>query len=190
MLPERVFVPVPVTVKPLPGAVPLTIAPVMLMFAVPPRVTVPEFVFVDRLKPLISRVFPAPLAVIVNPFWVAAPIVNFVPVPNKFTVLEPVKVTVPVPRSRLFVAVLFDDPKVSAVVLFQVIALLPAFTTAEPLVLSIVAPPVRVKSPVPRALLLLMFKAPAVSVTPPDAAELLPLKVNVPFVAFIVVSPV
>ena len=57
--------------------------------------------------------------------------------------------------------------------------------------LLIVAPvPARLRAPDPSALLLLMFKVPAVSVTPPDAAELFPLKVNVPAAAFIVVRPV
>ena len=123
LVPERVFVPVPVMVKLLPGVVPLTIAPVTLMFAVPARDTVTGFALVERLKPFISRVFPAPLAVIDVPAVpITSAIVNLVPVPNKFTVLEPVKVTVPVPRLRLFVAVFVADPKVSAVVPFQVIA--------------------------------------------------------------------
>ena len=41
----------------------------------------------------------------------------------------------------------------------------------------------------PVALALLRFKVPVVKVTPPAAPELFPLKVNVPFVAFIVVRP-
>ena len=54
----------------------------------------------------------------------------------------------------------------------------------------IVAPvPARLRAPDPKALLLLMFNVPAVSVTPPVAPELSPLKVNVPPVAFIVVRP-
>jgi hypothetical protein len=164
-LPEKVLVPELVTVKPLPATVPETIAPATLRFAVPARVTVTGVALVERLKPLISRVFPVPLAVNDNPtVLITSPIVNLVPVPNKFTALVPDKVTVPFPRLRLFAAVFVADPKFSAVVLLHVKALFAAFTTAEPLVLSIVAPPVRVKTPVPRALLLLMFKVPAVRV--------------------------
>ena len=96
-------------------------------------------------------------------------------------------VTFPIPRFKLFVAVLPAVPKVNPEL--QVTSLLPAFTTAAPLVLLIV-PAVRVRAPDPRALALFTFKVPAVSVTPPDAAELFPLKVKVPFVAFIVVRPV
>ena len=59
---------------------------------------------------------------------------------------------------------------------------------AAPLVLLIV-PAVSVTGPIPSALALLMFKVPAVRVTPPPAAELFPLKVNVPPGAFIVVRP-
>jgi hypothetical protein len=121
LVPERVFVPVPVTVKPLPGVVPLTIAPVTLMFAVPARDTVVAVALVERLKPFISRVFPAPLAVIVTPeVPITSAIVNVVPFPNKFTPLEPDKVTVPVPRLRLFTAVFVADPKFSAEVPFHV----------------------------------------------------------------------
>ena len=61
------------------------------------------------------------------------------------------------------------------------------------MLLIVVALPLspKVKSPVPRALALLMFKVPPLRVTPPDADELFPLKVKVPpFVLFIVVSPV
>ena len=53
----------------------------------------------------------------------------------------------------------------------------------EPVVAPIVS------KPVPRALALLRFKVPVVKVTPPAAPELFPLKVNVPFVAFIRVTP-
>ena len=49
--------------------------------------------------------------------------------------------------------------------------------------------PARVRAPDPSALLLLIFKVPAVRVTPPVAPELSPLKVNVPPAAFIVVRP-
>ena len=62
--------------------------------------------------------------------------------------------------------------------------------TADPLVLLIVLPVVRVRVPEPSALALFTFKVPAVRVTPPDANELFPLKVKVPAAAFIVVSPV
>ena len=104
-----------VTVKPLPLAVPETIAPVMLRFAVPSRVTVTGVALVERLKPLISRVFPAPLAVNDDPpVLITSPIVNLVPVPDKFTALVPDKVTVPLPRLRLFSAVFVADPKFSA----------------------------------------------------------------------------
>ena len=60
------------------------------------------------------------------------------------------------------------------------------------MLLIVVALPLspKLKSPVPRALALLMFKVPPVRVTPPDADELFPLKVKIPFVLFIVVSPV
>jgi hypothetical protein len=110
-----------------------------------------------------------------------APIVNLVPFPAKAIVLEELAVTTPVPRLRLFAAEFVDDPKASPSVHVQ--AWFPAFTTAEPLVLLIVAPvPARERAPDPSALLLLMFKVPAVRVTPPDAAELFPLKVNVPAV--------
>ena len=53
----------------------------------------------------------------------------------------------------------------------------------------ILVPVAKLMGPVPRALLLLMFKVPAVRVTPPAAPELFPLKVNVPPAAFIVVRP-
>ena len=49
--------------------------------------------------------------------------------------------------------------------------------------------PAKLIAPDPSALLLLMFKVPAVRVTPPAAPELFPLKVNVPPAAFIVVRP-
>ena len=56
-----------VTITPLPGVVPLTIAPVTPMFAVPAKVTVTGVTLAERVIPPISRVFPAPLAVIVLP---------------------------------------------------------------------------------------------------------------------------
>ena len=109
------------TVKPLPAVVPLKIAPVMLRFAVPARVTVTGVALVERLKSLISRVFPVPLAVNDDPpVLITSPIVNLVPAPNKFTALVPDKVTVPVPRLRLFTAVFVADPKFSAEVPFHV----------------------------------------------------------------------
>ena len=113
-------VPVAATVKPLPETVPLIIAPVTTMFAVPSKLIVIGVAPVERFKLFISRVFPVPLAVILDPeALTTSAIVNWVPVPNKFTVLEPDKVTVPVPRLRLFAAVFVDDPKVVAVVLFH-----------------------------------------------------------------------
>ena len=117
MSPERVVVPVAVTVKPFPGVVPLTIAPVTPMFAVPAKVTVTGVALAERVNPPISKVFPAPLAVIVLPLAVlvifTAPIVNLVPDPAKAIVREELAVTTPVPRFRLFAAVFVDDPKAS-----------------------------------------------------------------------------
>ena len=191
LLPERVVVPVAVTVKPLPRVVPLTIAPLTPMFAVPAKVTVTGVALAERVSPPISKVFPAPLAVIVLPVeelvMFTAPIVNLVPVPAKVTPLLVLAVTVPAPRLRLLEEVLPAVPKVKSPP--QVTVLFAALAMAPPLVLLIV-PDVRVTAPEPRALLLLMFNVPAVRVTPPDAAELFPLKVKVPPAAFIVVSPV
>ena len=45
------------------------------------------------------------------------------------------------------------------------------------------------RAPDPKALLLLMFKVPAVRVTPPAAPELFPLRVNIPVAEFMVVKP-
>jgi hypothetical protein len=87
------------------------------MFAVPARVTVTGVKLAERVNPPISKVFPAPLAVIVLPLEVlvmfTAPIVNLVPDPAKAIVLVEVAVTTPVPRLRLFAAVFVDDPKAS-----------------------------------------------------------------------------
>ena len=117
LLPERVVVPVAVTVKPLPGVVPLTIAPVTPKFAVPAKVTVVAVGLAERVNPPISKVFPNPLAVIVLQVDVlvifTAPIVNLVPDPAKAIVLWVLAVTTPVPRLRLFAEVFVDDPKAS-----------------------------------------------------------------------------
>lgn len=162
------------------------------MFAVPAKFAVTAVVvFPERVNPPISKVFPAPLAVIVLPevvvlFIFREPIVNLVPVPAKVTPLLVVVVTVPFPRLRLLEEVLPAVPKVKSPP--QVTRLFPAFTRAVPLVLLIV-PAVSVTAPEPRALALLIFRVPAVRVTPPAAPELSPLKVNVPPAAFIVVSP-
>ena len=117
MLPERVAVPVLVTVTPLPGVVPFTIAPVTAMFAVPARVTVVGVKLAERVNPPISRVLPNPLAVIDLAFAelviFTAPIVSLVPSPAKAIVLWVLAVTTPVPRLRLFAEVFVDDPKAS-----------------------------------------------------------------------------
>ena len=123
LLPERVVVPVAVTVTPLPGVVPLTIAPVTPMFAVPARVTVVGVKLAERVNPPISRVLPTPLAVIDLEAAVlvilTAPIVNLVPVPAKVIVLVELAVTIPVPRLRLFAAVFPVAPKASPSVQVQ-----------------------------------------------------------------------
>ena len=115
LLPERVVVPVAVTIKPLPGVVPLTIAPVTPKFAVPAKVTVVAVGLAERVNPPISRVFPDPLAVILLPLlelvMLAAPMVNLVPVPSNSILLSPASVTTPVPRLRLFAAVFVAEPK-------------------------------------------------------------------------------
>ena len=117
LFPERVVVPVAVTVKPLPGVVPLTIAPVTPMFAVPAKVTVVGVKLAERVNPPISRVLPTPLAVIDLEAAVlvifTAPIVSLVPVPSKAIVLLELAVTTPVPRLRLFAAVFPVAPKAS-----------------------------------------------------------------------------
>ena len=122
------------------------------------------------------------------------PIVRVVPLPAKVITRDEAAVTVPVPKFKLELAeVLADVPNVKPFVELpsQTTALLPKFVTAVPEVLLIVLlAPSRVSVPVPSALPLFTFKVPAVTLTPPDAAELFPLKVNVPPAAFIVVSPV
>jgi hypothetical protein len=82
--------------------------------------------------------------------------------------------------------VLLVVPKV--VVVANVTALFPALMTADPLVLLILDPELVMRVPVPSALALLMFRTAApLMLTPPDAPELSPLKVNVP--ADAVVNP-
>jgi hypothetical protein len=162
------------------------------MLAVPAKFTATGVAPAERVRPPISKVFPAPVAVIVLPLaavlvMFTAPIVNLVPAPAKVTPLSVLAVTVPAPRLRLLKEVLPAVPKVKFPP--QVTALFTALATANPLVLFIV-PDDRVTVPEPRALLLLMFKVPAVRVTPPEAVELFPLNVKVPPALFIVVSPV
>ena len=71
--------------------------------------------------------------------------------------------------------------------LLRLMTLLPALTTALPLVLLIVDVAFRVTVPLPSALALLMFSTPEVRVTPPEAV-LTPPRVAVP--AVMVTSPV
>jgi len=163
----------------------LTIAPVTPRFAVPAKVTVTALdVFAERVRPPISKVFPAPVAVIVLPLTAilvmfTAPIFKVVFVPAKVTPLSVLAVTVPAPRLRLLKELVLPAfPKVKFPP--HVTALFTALVTACPLVLLIVPPEERVRVPDPRALALFTFKVPAVRVTPPDAAELFPLRVSVP----------
>ena len=83
-------------------------------------------------------------------------------------------------RAQVPAEVLLVVPKV--VVVPNVIALVPALMTADPLVLLIVVPEeLVVRLPVPSALALLMFRtAPVLTEMLDDAPELFPLKVNVP----------
>ena len=120
------------------------------------------------------------------------PIVRVVPVPAKLIFRDVPAVTVPVPKFKLLFAVLAAVPKVKPPVELspQTTALLPAFVTALPEVLFRMLLTVKLSAPEPNALALFTFKVPADTVTPPDAVELFPLKVNVPPTAFIVVSPV
>ena len=104
------MVPVAETFTPWAGAVPVTMGPVILKFAFPAKVAVcATDRCAERVNPPISRVFPAPLAVIVLPpvlVIFTGPIVNSVPVPAKFTTLSSLTVTVPSPRLRLLKEVL------------------------------------------------------------------------------------
>jgi hypothetical protein len=145
------------------------------------------------LNPSNINVLPAPdpvlLAVKVAPVGLPAvfirvlfkvPIFKIVFVPAKLIRGLPPAVTVPVPRSRSLAEVLLVVPKV--VRLPNVIALVPALMTANPLVLLIVHPePLVMRVPVPSALALLIFRtAPVLTEMLDDAPELFPLKVNVP----------
>ena len=105
------MVPVAETFTPWAGAVPVTMGPVILKFAFPAKVAVcATDRCAERVNPPISRVFPAPLAVIVLPLTIlvmfTGPIVNLVSVPAKFTTLSSLTVTVPAPRLRLLKEVL------------------------------------------------------------------------------------
>ena len=151
-----------------------------------------------NLNPSNINVLPAPdpvlLAVKVAPVELPAvfarvlfkvPIFKVVPLPAMLMVSPLLWVTNPAPKSRLFAEVLLVVPKV--VVAPNVIALVPALMTADPLVLLIVAPAdMLVRDPVPSALALLMFRtAPLLTEMLDDAPELFPLKVNVPEVTVI-----
>ena len=80
--------------------------------------------------------------------------------PLTVTVVEPVRVMVPVPVFSALVPPNVRSP-------FHVWALLAASVTGEPLVLSIVTPLATVSAPVPIALALLMLSCPALTVVPP-----------------------
>ena len=192
MSPAKVVVAVLAIVTPLLKFVPLTIAPRKVMFAEPLIVTLTALVTAEpNLNPAKDRVFPVAelelLAVRVAPVELVAtrvlsnrPIFKVVPLPAMLMVSPLFWVTNPAPKSRSFAEVLLVVPKV--VVLPNVIALVPALITADPLVLLIVAPEeLVVRLPVPSALALLMFRtAPALTEMLDDAPELFPLKVNVP----------
>ena len=198
MSPAKVVVAVLPIVTPLLKAAPLTIAPRKVMFAEPLMLTLTALVTAEpNLNPSKDRVFPVAepelLAVRVAPVGLVAtrvlsnrPIFKVVFVPAKLIRGLPLAVTVPVPRSRSLAEVLLVVPKI--VVVANVIALFPALMTANPLVLLIVDPALVMRVPVPSALALLMFRTAAPPMlTPPDAPELSPLKVNVP--ADAVVNP-
>ena len=91
------------------------------MFAVPARTTVTAVVvFAESVRPRMFRVLPAPVAVRVRPelalVMLTGPIVRVVPVPARMIERLLDAATTPVPRSRLFAAVLARVPKVSGLV--------------------------------------------------------------------------
>ena len=179
-----------VTERPLAKALPFTIGPVIVIFPVPARVSFTAAVDAELIvRPANCKVFPAPVEVNVCPVvavFVTAPMAKVVPVPAKVTVRPALVVTAPVPRLRLFVAVLAEVPK--AILPPRVSALFLVLVTAEPEVLLTV-PAVRITVPVPRAVALFTLSVPLVKVTPPVAAVLSPLRVSDPAAAFIVVRP-
>ena len=150
----KVVVPVFVIVTPWANADPGTIAPSMFIFALPAKVTVTAAVeFWDRLSPRKTSVFPAPLAVSVRPELVDVifpkPIDSMAFDPFNVIILPPEIVTFPVPRSKLFAAVLLAVPNVNPSASAQ--DWFAALVTAAPLVLLIVALVEIVRVPVPSA---------------------------------------
>ena len=184
----KVVVPVFVIVTPWANADPGTIAPSMLIFARPAKVTVTAAVeFWDRLSPRKTSVFPAPLAVSVRPELVDVifpnPIESVVFDPDNVIFLLPEIVTFPVPRSRLFAAVLLAVPNVNPSASAQ--DWFAALVTGAPLVLLIVVFAEIVSAPLPSALALLILSVPALSVVPP-VWVLFPERIQVPFPLFVI----
>ena len=111
------MVPVFVIVNPWANAVPGTMAPSILIFAVPARVAVVALVLWERLRPPSTRVLPVPFAVRLGSPAVlvmfALPMVSVVLVPARVITRESETVTLPLPRFRLFAEVLFAFPNVN-----------------------------------------------------------------------------
>ena len=192
----NVVVPLPFKLNPLANPLPFEIAPLIVMFAEPERESLTALGDAAAMvSPPRTIVLPAPLKVKVTPLVAAEvlfiePIVIVVPVPNKLSVRLEAAVTVPEPRLRSLLAVFPIAPNVTVDELPKVILLFPAFTTAAPLVLLMtLLLELNENVPLPSALALLMFRVPPAPIeTPPDAAELFPLKTKVP--AFTDVRPV
>ena len=165
-------------------------APSILIFAVPAKLTVATLVLWERLRPPSTNVLPVPFAVRVRPDEVlvmfALPMVSVELAPARVITREVETVTLPLPRFRLFAEVLFAFPNVNPSLSAQ--DWFPRLVIAAPLVLLIVVLADKVSAPVPSALALLILRVPAVRVTPPVAALLFPLRVRVP--RLMVVKPV